>query len=360
MERESIRKYLSSEERALPLEQTVDPGFVHKRKIQTIIGPKGMCLVDELISRLPLLPDWQREVRIDHIYKDVFLDFCKIHGFKTLGEILALQKSRIICSTEMLAPCENIYDVDRAISLWLPKGESQYKVEFHYSTGLITSDTLRGRLYQGDEISIVAELHNVRENVLIFYPIIMGFPWLRSNDPEWQSKIMWWNLDFFENFIEDFDEFSKILGCNKPNDLEPMRYISERAFKRALAVILGDSISKDWGGETSDHFTSHLHLKGRRVTAAFLLKGKAKFTPMGLNHLGKNNDQIVRLSQEPANVLIVQHCHEILPPVRSTLRAFAVQPSGARRYCLIDGRDSLWLLQAYGLYESTLSWSQEV
>jgi len=30
------------------------------------------------------------------------------------------------------------------------------------------------------------------------------------------------------------------------------------------------------------------------MTAAFLLKGPARFVPMGLNHLGKNNDQIVR------------------------------------------------------------------
>ena len=39
---------------------------------------------------------------------------------------------------------------------------------------------------------------------------------------------------------------------------------------------------------------AHLHLKGSRMTAAFLLKGPARFVPMGLNHLGKNNDQIVR------------------------------------------------------------------
>ena len=72
---------------------------------------------------------------------------------------------------------------------------------------------------------------------------------------------------------------------------------------------------------------------------------------MGLNHLGKNNDQIVRLSREPADILIVQHSHDILPPVRETLRALAVQPSRPLRYCLMDGRDSLRLLQAYNLYD---------
>ena len=78
---------------------------------------------------------------------------------------------------------------------------------------------------------------------------------------------------------------------------------------------------------------------------------------MSLNHLGKNNDQIVRLAHEPADVLFVQHCHDILPSVRETLRAFAVQPNRPRRYCLIDGRDSLRLLNAYGLFERAVELS---
>ncbi len=165
---------------------------------------------------------------------------------------------------------------------------------------------------------------------------------------------MWWSHEFFEHFVEDFDEFNKVPEYPKPTDILPMKQVSEAAFKVCLASPLGDSVSKDWGGETSDYFTAHLHLQGRRVSAAFLLKGPAWFSPMTLNHLGKNNDQIYRLSQEPVDVLIVQHCHEITPAVRATLRAFAVQPSNPRRYSLIDGRDSLWLLQAYGLYEKSV------
>ncbi len=110
-------------------------------------------------------------------------------------------------------------------------------------------------------------------------------------------------------------------------------------------------------GEQSDHYTSHLTLGGRRVSAAFLLKGPARFQPMTLNNLGKNNDQIVRLANEPADVLIVQHSHDITQPVRATLRAFAVQPSRPRRYCLIDGRDSLRLLRAYDKVERALELS---
>ena len=355
-----IRDSLSIEERSLPLEHTIDPGFVHQRKIQTIIGDGGMNIIDQAISRLPDLPAWEKELRIDHIYKDVFLKFCDVNGVKSLEALIAEGGGRLFCSTEELAPCEDVYNAERAVSVWVPRGECQRRVEFHYSPKLVKSDTLRGQLHQGDKnISIAAELHEVTEDCLKFHPIIMGSPWLRTYDQKREEKIMWWHYEFFENFVEDFDEFSKVRDFEKPKNYEPMRHISEKAFKRALASILGGKVPTDWGGETSDYFTSHLHLDGKRVTAAFLLKGPANFTPMALNHLGKNNDQIVRLSQEPANVLIVQHCHEILPPVRSTLRAFAVQPYGSRRYCLIDGRDSLWLLQAYDLYDKALEWSTD-
>jgi len=80
---------------------------------------------------------------------------------------------------------------------------------------------------------------------------------------------------------------------------------------------------------------------------------------MKLTHLGKNNDQILRLAEEPADVLFVQHCHDISPVVRKTLRAFAVQPGNPRRYCLVDGRDSLKLLKAYDLHREAIEYTQK-
>jgi hypothetical protein len=139
-----------------------------------------------------------------------------------------------------------------------------------------------------------------------------------------------------------------------------MEHVSERAFKQFLADILGQDPEKDWGGEASDLFTAHLRLGSKCAPAAFLLKGPAQFAPMDLNHLGKNNDQIVCLSHEPASLLVVQHCHEILPAVRETLRAFAIQPGPlTRRYCLMDGKDSLRLLTAYDLLDRALALTVE-
>lgn len=186
----------------------------------------------------------------------------------------------------------------------------------------------------------------------------MGFPWLVENGQHPDFEIMFHGYSFYENFVEDFDEFSRVTEIPQPATSDRMRHISEAAFKTCLAEIVGDVAEKDWGGEQSDYYSAHLHLRGRRVTAAFVLKGPANFRPMALNHLGKNNDQIVRLAHAPAQVLVVQHSHDVTAPVRETLRAFSVQPSFPRRYCLMDGRDSLRLLEAYGLYAKAQELSQ--
>jgi hypothetical protein len=197
----------------------------------------------------------------------------------------------------------------------------------------------------------------VQEDELIFEPLIMGAPWVKGIDEALRERLIFYRYDYYEQYIEDVDEFSAIEPVSYDIDWSPMQRISEAAFKRCITKLLADTPSKDWGGERSDHFCAHLHLKGKRTTAAFVLKGPARFRPMTPAHLGKNGDQIYRLDSEPADLLILQHCHEIQPPVRATLRAFAVQPSKPRRFMIIDGRDSFRLLTAYGLVNEALQFS---
>lgn len=272
---------------------------------------------------------------------------------KTLGEVLGEERGRIFCSTEEVARCREVY-TDSRVTVTVKTSRSALKVRLELSTVHITSDTLRSRLYHGTTVSIIAIFDRREGNILFFRPLVIGAPWLVTEDPKVADAAMWWGYEFYENFVEDFDEFSRVTTEPLPDDCEPMRDVSERAFKVCLGKVLGDPTVKDWGGEKSDHFTAHLHLKGRRLTAAFLLKGPSRFAPMTLVHTGKNKNQIVRLASEPADVLFIQHCHEITADVRSTLRAFAVQPSRPRRYCLIDGRDALRLLRAYGLFDNAV------
>lgn len=63
--------------------------------------------------------------------------------------------------------------------------------------------------------------------------------------------------------------------------------------------------------------------------------------------LGKKGDQIDRLFSEPADLLVLQHCHEITSPVRGAMRAYAQQMGKPRLFCLIDGYDTIRLLRAY-------------
>jgi hypothetical protein len=262
-----------------------------------------------------------------------------------------------VCSTERFAPCPEIYDADRVQIPILLDDSHDLKPEVHLSTERISSSTTRSQLHEGDIESFIAVVHALAGDRLILHPLIIGSPWLETTDPAWADRIVWFGRDFYEHFVEDFDQFALVRDVPDPADSSVMQRVSEKAFKTCLAEILGDATTKDWGGEQADHYSSHISLNGRRVTAAFLLKGPARFEPMTLNNLGKNNDQIVRLATSPADVLVVQHCHDITPAVRDTLRAFAVQPSRPRRYCLLDGRDSLRVLIAYNKLDRALELS---
>lgn len=329
-------------------ELVVDPGFVHHRKVETILQEGGTKVINQKISEIPATtPDWRKNVVIDHIYTRVMLEFCKGLKIKTLDQVLLEGNGHLFCSVIKTKACPELYDSER-VSLKCEAIEgSEYEVELELTTKRISGDTLRSKLHQGGEFAVVAEFSSVDGHKLIFSPLIIGFPYMsdkKTGELAWEKYSDHYNLH-----IEDFDEFSKIKDTAMPSSFDDMKNIKENVFKEALGKILSESTPKDWGGETSDFVTSHLHIKGERVSAAFLLKGPAKFNPMTVKHLGKNGDQIVRLAQEPVDVLFVQHCHDITSSVKETLKAFATQPSNPRYYCLLDGRESLRLLEAFDL-----------
>jgi hypothetical protein len=364
---DSFRRALDSDQRAAPLTPYIDPGFVNHRLVRTVIGPQATSILDRLVDEIPPhTPDWQMQVRIDHIYTQVLLTLCGRIGVPSLGEVLARPEptpGQLISSTERLRGDPRVYDVPRITVQWIPSFETTRQVELELSTSHIRADTLRGQLDGHDVhlISFIAHVVRLDGPRLVLAPVIMGGPWL-SGPPEGVAfDTTFLHYDFFEHFIEDIDEFQRVREVPDTVNWSPMRNIREAAFKACLGQLLSDETRNDWGGEQFDHFTSHLHLRRRRLTAAFLLKGPGSgFEEMQPSHLGTNADQIVRLASSPAQLLVVQHCHDIGAAVRDTLRAFAVRPHNARRYCLIDGRDSFRLLLAYGLADRALEISRAV
>lgn len=353
-EKRDLREFRKSNDTYL----IVDPGFVHHRKIEAILGRNGAELINNEIAKISLqTPDWKKNVTIDNIYARVLLDFCNLIGIRTIEENIQNKNGHLMCSIEKLLPSDDVFNSDRVTSELKTLLEIEQKVELHYSNGKISSDTLKSGLADGGEFAIVCEFHEMTMDKIILHPLLIGYPYLQSKR---NGELLWKSYsDFYQVHIEDLDEFSKVINVPLPANCEPMKNIKESVMKMCLSEILGDTTAKDWGGETSDYFSSHVHLDQGQLSCAFLLKGPANFRPMGLNHLGKNNDQIVRLSKEPVDLLIVQHSHDILAPVRETLKVFATQPSNPRRYCFIDGRDSLRILKAYDLLEWAIEESQK-
>jgi hypothetical protein len=328
----------------------VDPGFVHHRKIEAILGKIGTEIINQQIANIPLqTPDWRKEVLIDHLYSRITLDFCRVNEIQTLQQALLDECGQLFCSIVNVMPCQRIYDSSRAIIEYKSIEGIDYKVEFHISSDRVISETLKSGLHRGGEFAMVAQYYTRDANRLIFHPLLIGYPYLADSET---GELLWEKYtNFYQLHLENFKEFEIVKEYPLLDSIEEMRHIKEGVFKKCLGKILAESTPKDWGGESSDFFTSHLHVRKRRLSAAFILKGPAKYSPMTLSHLGKNSDQIVRLSKEPADVLIVQHCHDILPVVIETLKVFATQPSNPRHYCVIDGRESLRMLKAFNLVD---------
>ena len=169
-----------------------------------------------------------------------------------------------------------------------------------------------------------------------------------DNDMMFGSGVWTNHLEIHIDQIDSFSAVAEVSPVRSKRQLEVLKSIPEKEIKSAIAEIIGElNVPKDWGGETSDLFSTRLVLDGRRVSTAFLLKGPAAFRPMTPAELGKNGDQISRLFDEPAEFLILQHCHEVTTAVRKQMRAFAEQMGNPRRFCIIDGYDTLRLLAAY-------------
>lgn len=159
----------------------------------------------------------------------------------------------------------------------------------------------------------------------------------------------WYNhLEVHVSQIDSFEKAQTVQDRFTKASLQPLKKVSEAHIKTAFAEIINEPmVPKDWGGEVSDLFSSRVVLDGKRMSTAFLFKGPAKFHPMTPADLGKRGDQIGRLFSEPADLLVLQHCHEVTVAVRRQMRAYAQQMGNPRRFCIIDGYDTLRILKAY-------------
>lgn len=348
---EAYKEHTTTEIRTCTPYHHIDPGFINQRKIFSVFGDPFIKVYEENRSKGT---DHMSRLRNDHLMVQMCMEICKAIGVKSLSQALIEGPGigQLVCSTEELEGNEKVWDSVRASNIVKLPFDYEQKISIEYRTQHIFADTTRGELSEGTTNSILGEIRNITAEKITIHPLIIGAPtYDHPQNAELIEKLYFNGWDQYEVFPEDIKEFEKLseLSISSPDEwIDVMSVLPEAEVKSKIAEILGELTKKDWGGEQNDHYSSDLTLGNNRTTAAFLLKGPARFEEMQPKHLGKNADQIYRLAACPANLLIVQHCHDIGEAVRATLRAFAVTPHNPRYYCLMDGKDTYRLLKAYG------------
>ncbi len=222
------------------------------------------------------------------------------------------------------------------------------KVSFRFHHEHLTSNSSLSELSGQRRLLVLGTATEIAGGQIKAIPWVMADPLVNLFEKHTLIGGQWRNR--LEIHLDQIDSFSRIRDVAPPpkRDLNHLSDVPEEDIKRAIAEIIGEQdVPKDWGGENSDLFSSWVQVDGERVSTGFAFKGPSKFHPIKMADLGKNGDQINRLFDEPADLLVLQHCHEITAPVRDTMRAFAQRMGDLRIFCLINGYDTVRLLRAY-------------
>jgi hypothetical protein len=328
----------------------VDAGFINRRKCYSWLSPGFRLIFDKYKESGD---DHFALLRNDHKIIEICIAQATRGKIPGVREALASGFSRdhVYCGTEVFAPIDDLYDAKRVRTEIQFETASDWRVFLEFGTEHIFSDTLRMLLNEGAHESFIAHAHSVdpAAREVILHPLFIGAPYIGHRaEGGMAAELLWHSRDFYQIHAEQIEEFQKITDISVGDEwVDAMRGISEDHVKRSFANILGDPTKKDWGGEFDDHYTTGIHVGGRRFEASFLLKGPSDFKEMTPAHLGKNGDQIFRIACTPANLLIIQHSHTIGAAVRATLQAFCYNPANTRRYCFIDGKETFRILKAY-------------
>jgi len=151
--------------------------------------------------------------------------------------------------------------------------------------------------------------------------------------------------------VDDIDSFAKVrkVRFSSQNNRPPM---DERGFKEGLKKIIGEEgVFQDWGGESNDLYSTRVVVKGKRVAAAFGLKGKGTTGILVPKKMGKRGDQLQRLLATSADLFLVQYWNQIDESIIDQMRRLAIAKSWSENraiyYGIIDGQDTQRIVYAY-------------
>jgi hypothetical protein len=340
----------------IPLDLTC--WYLNSRRVMELVG------ADALANRLRVISGMDGQLRKNAelaIQKDAVTEWLQTTNPSPLGKLIAenrLKEGTVFTHYtnfffKGLSSVQSAITKSKPVPMaggyaklegWL----SDAKLTFKFSHEHLTSESAWHELSGQKRQLLLGLITNIEEAVIEATPYVIanplsGLEQLRGYGSYWPNHL--------EAHVDGIDTFTRVRDLpDRPSkgDLMRLRDIPETDIKNAFAEIIGEPlVPKDWGGEKSDLFSSRVVINGSRISTAFVFKGPAQFKPMTGAELGKNGDQIVRLFTEPADLFVLQHCHEITPAVRVTMRAFAQQTGRLRLVCIIDGYDTLRILRAY-------------
>ncbi|OCJ05387.1 hypothetical protein A6U86_29455 [Rhizobium sp. AC27/96] len=336
--------------------------YINQRRVLELVGHDAVAGGFTLAKIQPT--ENLKVIAINSAFQDALTRWLDEREPKTLGQLVILDDiapGRIFtCYTNWFF--KGLSEVSKAIERGatlvppaiayakLDDFRQGWKIECRFQHEHFTARSSWNELRGQKRLIVVGLITDVKDTTIEAVPYVIANP-----APSWdkpQSAIGKFWINRLECFVDQIETFQAVRGNEArmtKNDLKRLEGVSEHEVKRAFAEIIGEpTVPKDWGGERSDLFTTRLVIDGQRISAAFAFKGPAQFKPMTMKELGKNGDQIDRLFSEPADILLLQHCHEITGPVRGAMRAYAQQMGNPRIFCLIDGYDTIRILQAYG------------
>ncbi|MEU0538320.1 hypothetical protein ABZ319_00475 [Nocardia sp. NPDC005978] len=220
-----------------------------------------------------------------------------------------------------------------------------------FNAARIASSSSSGSLTGNRRVYMIGTVSDLSPNRIELRPVFIGIRSFVDDDLAAGGPVPGARI-----YPSDIGQFSGIDFASPFTDTEAeaVLRVPEDTVKRAFAGLIGESyVPKDWGGERSDLYTSRVFARGRQISAAWLFKGPGFPRAMDIKALGKNGDQIDRLFTEPAELLVLQHCHQIKPSVVGMMDAYAHDARHPRFYMIIDGADTGRILRSLGLLPAT-------
>lgn len=340
----------------IPLDLTC--WYLNSRRVMELVGANALA------ERLRVLSSMEGQLRRNAelaMQKDAVTEWLQITNPSPLGKLIAENKLKegVFFTHYTNFFFKGLPAVHTAITRskpvpmaggyakldgWQPNA----KLTFQFSHAHLTSDSAWHELSGQKRELLLGVITKIEESLIEIVPYVIANP--LSGIQQLGGYGSYW-CNHLEVHVDSIDTFMRVTDFpDRPSksDLTKLKSIPENDIKRAFAEIMGEPvIPKDWGGEKSDLFSSRVMIDGQRISTAFAFKGPAQFKPMTLAQLGKNGDQIDRLFTEPAELFVIQHCHEITSPVRSIMRAYAQQIGRLKLFCIIDGYDTFRILSAY-------------